>query len=153
MVSQLALDDIDKELIRALQTDGRRSYADLASDVGLSAPAVRQRVQRLTDSGVLQIVAVTDPLKLGLPVMSLVGVAVDGDIRTAADLISAIDEVIYLVVTAGAYDLFVEVVCPDMDSLFEVVNDRIKAIDGVRVAESFVYYDIHTHRFTWGVPA
>ena len=150
--SQHTLDAVDKELIRALQTDGRMSYADLASRVGLSAPAVRQRVQRLTDSGVLQIVAVTDPLKLGLPVMALVGVAVDGDIRETADRIATIAEVIYVVVTAGAYDMFVEVVCRDTDTLFTVVNDHIKSIPGVRVAESFVYFDIHTHRFTWDVP-
>ena len=149
---QYTLDAVDKELIRALQTDGRMSYADLASRVGLSAPAVRQRVQRLTDSGVLQIVAVTDPLKLGLPVMALVGVAVDGDIRETADRIATIPEVIYVVVTAGAYDMFVEVVCRDTDMLLTVVNDHIKSIPGVRVAESFVYFDIHTHRFTWDVP-
>ena len=98
----------------------------------------------------LQIVAVTDPLKLGLPVMAMVGVAVDGDIRAVADVIGTIPEVIYVVITAGAYDMFVEVVCPDTDTLFGVVNDHIKSIDGVRAAESFVYFDIHTHRFNLG---
>jgi len=152
MDATYSLDAADKELIRALQSDGRMSYADLASRVGLSAPAVRQRLQRLTEAEVLQIVAVTDPLKLGLPVMAMVGVAVDGDIRAVADVIGTIPEVIYVVITAGAYDMFVEVVCPDTDTLFGVVNDHIKSIDGVRAAESFVYFDIHTHRFTWDVP-
>ena len=104
------------------------------------------------ETGLLQVVAVTDPLKLGLPVMALVGIAVDGDIRAVADAVGAIDEVIYVVLTSGSFDLFAEVVCADMDELFAVVNDRLKQIDGVRETESFVYFDIHTHRFNWGVP-
>ncbi|MEO8329580.1 MAG: Lrp/AsnC family transcriptional regulator [Candidatus Nanopelagicales bacterium] len=153
MTEQLAVDAVDKAIIGALQVDGRASYAELAGDVGLSAPAVRQRMQRLIDSGVLQVVAVTDPLKLGLPVMAMVGITVDGDIRAVADEVGTIDAAIYVVITSGSFDLFVEVVCQDMDELFTVVNDRLKAIDGVRTAESFVYFDIHTHRFTWDLPA
>jgi Lrp/AsnC family transcriptional regulator for asnA, asnC and gidA len=152
MTHQVAIDAIDRAIIRQLQVDGRASYADLAAEVGLSAPAVRQRMQRLTETGLLQIVAVTDPLKLGLPVMAMVGIAVDGDIRAVADAVGAIGEVIYVVLTSGSFDLFAEVVCADMDQLFEVVNGRLKSIDGVKATESFVYFDIHTHRFNWGVP-
>ena len=152
MTHQVSIDGIDRAIIRQLQLDGRASYADLAGEVGLSAPAVRQRMQRLMETGLLQVVAVTDPLKLGLPVMALVVIAVDGDIRAVADAVSAIDEVIYVVLTSGSFDLFAEVVCADMDELFAVVNDRLKQIDGVRETESFVYFDIHTHRFNWGVP-
>ena len=152
MSPAVPLDATDKAIVRALQADGRLSYADLAPKVGLSAPAARQRVQRLMDSGLLQVVAVTDPLKLGLPVMALVGVAVSGDVRAVADQVGQIDNVIYVVLTSGSFDLFAEVVCRDMDELFTVVNDRLKAIPGVRATESFVYFDIHTHRFTWGVP-
>ena len=104
------------------------------------------------ESGLLQVVAVTDPLKLGLPVMAMVGIEVDGDIRAVADAVGAIDKVIYVVLTSGSFDLFAEVVCADMDQLFEVVNDRLKSIEGVKATESFVYFDIHTHRFNWGVP-
>lgn len=152
MTHQVMIDATDRAIIRQLQVDGRASYADLAGIVGLSAPAVRHRIQRLKDTGLLQVVAVTDPLKLGLPVMALVGIAVDGDIRAVADAVGAIDEVIYVVLTSGSFDLFAEVVCADMDELFEVVNDRLKSIDGVCTTESFVYFDIHTHRFNWGVP-
>jgi Lrp/AsnC family transcriptional regulator for asnA, asnC and gidA len=152
MTQPVAIDAIDRAIIRELQVDGRASYADLASSVGLSPPAVRQRMQRLMESGLLQVVAVTDPLKLGLPVMALVGIAVDGDMRSVADAVGAIDEVIYVVLTSGSFDLFAEVVCADMDELLRVVNDQLKAIDGVRATESFVYFDIHTHRFNWGVP-
>lgn len=152
MTHQVPIDSIDRAIIRALQDDGRASYAELASIVGLSPPAVRQRMQRLIDTELLQVVAVTDPLKLGLPVMALVGLQVDGDIREVADAVGAIDEVIYVVLTSGAFDLFAEVVCADMDQLFDVVNHRIKPLVGVRSTESFVYFDIHTHRFNWGVP-
>lgn len=152
MTHQVAIDAIDRAIIRRLQADGRTSYADLAASVGLSPPAVRHRMQRLIDTELLQVVAVTDPLKLGLPVMALVGIAVEADTRAVADAVGAIDEVIYVVLTSGSYDLFAEVVCADMDELFEVVDRRIKAIDGVRATESFVYFDIHTHRFNWGVP-
>lgn len=152
MTSVVPLDATDKAIIRALQADGRISYADLAPKVGLSAPATRQRVQRLMDSGLLQVVAVTDPLRLGLPVMALVGIGVDGDVRAVADRVSEIDNVIYVVLTSGSFDLFAEVVCRDMDELFSVVNDHVKTVPGVRATESFVYFDIHTHRFTWGVP-
>ena len=152
MTAPISLDTIDRAIVRQLQVDGRTSYADLATTVGLSAPAVRQRMQRLTESGLLQIVAVTDPLKLGLPVMALVGIAVDGDIGRVADAVGSIDEVIYVVLTSGAFDIFAEVVCASMDELFEVVNNHLKRVDGVRSTESFVYFDIHTHRFNWGVP-
>jgi Lrp/AsnC family transcriptional regulator for asnA, asnC and gidA len=152
MTQQVPIDAVDRSIIRALQDDGRATYAELAASVGLSPPAVRQRMQRLMETGLLQVVAVTDPLKLGLPVMALVGIAVDGDVRQVADAVGAIDEVIYAVLTSGAFDLFAEVVCADMDQLFTVVNDRLKAIPGVRSTESFVYFDIHTHRFNWGVP-
>jgi Lrp/AsnC family transcriptional regulator for asnA, asnC and gidA len=120
--------------------------------VGLSAPATRQRVQRLMDSGVLQVVAVTDPLALGLPVMALVGIAVAGDVRAVADAVSKVDNVIYVVLTSGSFDLFAEVVCHDMDELFTIVNDHIKTLGDVTTTESFVYFDIHTHRFTWDIP-
>ena len=152
MSQVVAIDATDKAIIRALQEDGRMSYADLAELVGLSAPAARQRMQRLIESKVLQIVAVTDPLKLGLPVMAMVGIAVDGDIRAVVERLSAIPQVIYVVSTAGSFDLFVEVVCPDMSELFTVVNQELKTLPGVQSTESFVYFDIHTHRFDWDVP-
>jgi len=151
-MTRVAVDEVDRRLIRALQDDGRVSYADLAEVAGLSAPAVRQRVQRLQDTGVLQIVAVCDPLKLGLPVTALVGIKVDGDARAVADAIGAIAQVVYVVLTAGGYDLFAEVVCHDLDELFAVINDRIRGLPQVVATESFVHFDIHTHRFSWDVP-
>ena len=118
------LDDISKAIIEQLQEDGRRSYAAIGKAVGLSEAAVRQRVQRLLDPGVMQIVAVTDPLQLGFPRQAMVGLTVDGDLREVADELAAMDEVDYVVVTAGSFDLLVEVVCEDDEHLLEMINNE-----------------------------
>lgn len=148
----VVLDAIDRSLLRILQADGRASYAAMAASVELSAPAVRQRVQRLLDDGVLEVVGVTDPIALGLPVMAMVAVSTRGDVRAVADRIGAIGNVIYLVLTSGEHDLLVEVVCRSPEELLQVVNDRIRQVDGVQQTRVWQYYGIHTHRFTWGVP-
>ena len=145
------LDDLDRRLLALLQADGRASYADLGEAVGLSPAGARLRVLRLQERGVLQIVAVTDPLALGYGQMAQIGIVVDADVRAVADAMAAIDEVIYVVLTAGSFDLLVEVVATDSDDLLAIVNDRIRAVPGVARAETFTYYGIHTHRFTWGV--
>lgn len=144
------LDDVDRALIDALQRDGRASYADLADLVGLSPAATRLRVQRLLDSGVMQVVGVTDPLALGYPVMAALGVRVERNVRDVADRIAAIRGVIYVVFTSGSFDLLVEVLCEDSARLLHVIDDEVRAIDDVRSVESFTYFGIHTHRFVWG---
>ncbi|MCK8679487.1 MULTISPECIES: Lrp/AsnC family transcriptional regulator [Streptomyces] len=146
------MDTVDRALIRLLQQDGRASYTDLGREVGLSGPAVRARIQRLTDGGLLQFAAVTDPLRLGLPVMALLGIRVDGAPREVLAALEELPGVVYLVSTAGSFDLFAEVVCRSMDELFELINDEIRRVPGVREVESFPYFGIHVHRFTWDVP-
>ncbi|MEU6426392.1 Lrp/AsnC family transcriptional regulator [Microbispora sp. NPDC046973] len=143
------VDEVDRVLLRELQRDGRASYTALAEATGLSAPAVRQRVQRLRDEGVVQIVGVTDPMALGLPVMALIGVRVDSDVHEVADRISELPGVIYVVLTAGSFDLFAEVVCREPAELLGVLNDHVKRVPGVTRAEVFTYFGIHTHRFAW----
>ena len=148
----VTLDEIDRRLIDALQRDGRASYADLAGLVGLSPAATRLRVQRLLDGGVVTVVGVTDPLALGYPVMAALGVRVERNVREVADRIADIDGVIYVVFTSGSFDLLVEVVCEDSSRLLSVLDDEVRAIEGVRSVESFTYFGIHTHRFVWGAP-
>ncbi|MFI7042323.1 Lrp/AsnC family transcriptional regulator [Microbispora rosea] len=145
----MTLDEVDRVLLRELQRDGRASYTALAEATGLSAPAVRQRVQRLRDEGVVQIVGVTDPMALGLPVMALIGVRVDSDVHEVAARISELSGVIYVVLTAGSFDLFAEVVCREPAELLSVLNDHVKRVPGVTRAEAFTYFGIHTHRFAW----
>src|SRR4249919_3876268 len=108
-------DDVSKQIIEQLQQDGRRSYAAIGKAVGLSEAAVRQRVQRLADTGVLQIVAVTDPLTLGFRRQAMSGIRCEGDLERIAAHLAVLDEIDYVVITAGSFDLLAEVVCEDDD--------------------------------------
>ena len=122
------LDDVSKAIIEQLQQDGRRPYAAIGKAVGLSEAAVRQRVQRLQDSGVMQIVAVTDPMQVGFSRSAMIGIRVEGDAEAVADKLEAMPEVDYLVVCAGNFDILAEVVAEDDDHLLEVINRRIREI-------------------------
>ncbi|WP_017792449.1 Lrp/AsnC family transcriptional regulator [Leucobacter salsicius] len=144
------LDTVDRALIAALQEDGRLSYADLAELVELTPGGVRKRVMRLEDQGVVQVVGVTDPLRLGYRSMAMLGVVVQGDVELVADAVSELPGVIYVVFTAGQFDLMVEVIAEDQDALFRVINRDVRSIDGVARIESFPYFSIRTHRFGWG---
>jgi Lrp/AsnC family transcriptional regulator, regulator for asnA, asnC and gidA len=144
------MDDVSKQLIEELQRDGRRSYAALAKTVGLSEAAVRQRVQRLIDSGVMQVVAVTDPLQVGFSRQAMVGVRADGDLVELAEALGKIDEVDYVVITAGSFDILCELVCEDDDHLLRVLSERIRVLPGVRDTETFVYLKLAKQTYAWG---
>ncbi|MFE9611568.1 Lrp/AsnC family transcriptional regulator [Streptomyces sp. NPDC006012] len=145
------MDEIDRAILRELQTDGRITYADLGPKVGLSASAARQRLQRLLDSRAVQVVGVTDPMTMGGQAMALLGIGVDGDPRAVADALAGHPEVAYSVLTSGGFDLFAEVVSAGPKELLDFVNDVVRPIDGVRQIQSFPYFGIHTHRFLWDV--
>ena len=147
---QLLLDEIDRRIIAELQVDGRKPYTQMAPVVGLSEAAVRQRVQRLIDSGVMQIVAVTDPKVLGFSRQAMIGISVEGDALVVADSVAALSEVEYVVLTAGAIDLLVEVVVADDESLLELLNEQIRKIPGVRTTETYMYLRIHKETYQWG---
>jgi Lrp/AsnC family transcriptional regulator for asnA, asnC and gidA len=144
------LDDIGKQIVEQLQQDGRRSYAAVAKSVGLSEAAVRQRVQRLLEAGVMQIVAVTDPLTLGFSRQAMIGVNTEGDIRKVAAKLAALDEVDYVVVTAGRFDILVEVVCEDDEHLLRLLNDLVRAVPGVKTTETLVYLRLEKQTYAWG---
>ncbi|WP_327293161.1 Lrp/AsnC family transcriptional regulator [Streptomyces sp. NBC_01198] len=144
------IDAVSKAIIEQLQEDGRRPYAAIGKAVGLSEAAVRQRVQKLLDQGVMQIVAVTDPLTVGFRRQAMVGITVAGDIDPVAEALAALDEVEYVVITAGSFDLLAEIVCEDDDHLLELINKRIRALPGVRSTESFVYLKLRKQTYTWG---
>jgi Lrp/AsnC family transcriptional regulator for asnA, asnC and gidA len=146
----VVLDDIDKQIIRELQLDGRTPYAKLGPAVGLSQAAVRQRVQRLIENGVMQVVAVTDPLMLGFTLEAMIGVEVDGDLRAVASKVAQVDNVDYVVVTTGRFDLVVEVVCRDHEELLHLINDVIRAVPGVRATETFTYLHLEKQTYSWG---
>jgi Lrp/AsnC family transcriptional regulator for asnA, asnC and gidA len=143
------LDDVSRAIIEQLQEDGRRPYARIAAAVGLSEAAVRQRVQRLLDTGVMQIVAVTDPLQVGFSRQAMVGIRTRGDTRVIADALADFDEIDYVVITAGSVDLLVEMVCEDDDQLLDTVS-RIRAVDGVESTETFMYLGLRKQTYAWG---
>ncbi len=144
------LDDTAKAIIEQLQDDGRRSYADIGKAVGLSEAAVRQRVQKLTDSGVMQIVAVTDPLQLGFYRQAMIGLKISGDTRLVADALAKISSVDYVVLTAGSFDAMAEVVCENDDDLIALLNSEIRTIPGVLSTETFVYLKLRKQLYNWG---
>jgi Lrp/AsnC family transcriptional regulator for asnA, asnC and gidA len=147
----LSLDDVSKQIIAQLQQDGRRSYAAIGKAVGMSEAAVRQRVQRLVDGGVMQVVAVTDPLELGFARQAMVGIRVTGPLEPVADRLAAMDEVDYVVITAGSFDLLVEVVAESDEHLLEIVSTRIRTTEGVLSTETFVYLRLRKQTYAWGV--
>jgi Lrp/AsnC family transcriptional regulator for asnA, asnC and gidA len=146
----LPLDETSKRIIEQLQEDGRRPYAAIGKAVGLSEAAVRQRVQRLLDSGVMQIVAVTDPLQVGFSRQAMIGIRVDGDMNAVADRLADMPEVEYVVVTAGSFDIMIEVVCEDDDHLLDLLAHRIRSLPGVRTTETFVYLKLRKQLYNWG---
>ncbi|WP_226531195.1 Lrp/AsnC family transcriptional regulator [Microbacterium paraoxydans] len=148
--AQPALDDISKRIVELLQEDGRRPYAEIAREVGLSEAAARQRVQRMTEAGVIQIVAVTDPMQLGFRRMSMIGIRVSGDPRTIAEELTAIPELAYVVVTLGTFDILVEAVCEDDEHLIDLIATRIRTIPGIAHTESLLYAGLYKDLYNWG---
>ena len=145
----VVLDGISKRIIEQLQQDGRRSYAAIGKAVGLSEAAVRQRVQRLIDGGVMQIVAVTDPLTLGFHRQTMIALKCDGDLEKVADELASIDEIDYVVITAGSFDLLLEVVCEDDDHLLEILS-RIRSVPSLTSTDTFVYLKLRKQTYSWG---
>lgn len=147
-VSQL--DDVSKSIIEQLQQDGRRSYSEIGKAVGLSEAAVRQRVQKLTESGVMQVVAVTDPMQLGFFRQAMIGIRSAGNTRVLAETLAELDEVDYVVLTAGSFDILVEVVLENDEQLIDLLNEKIRSLPGVTSTETFVYLKLHKQFYNWG---
>jgi Lrp/AsnC family transcriptional regulator for asnA, asnC and gidA len=146
---RVVLDDLSKQIIEQLQQDGRRSYAAIGKAVGLSEAAVRQRVQRLIEVGAMQIVAVTDPMTLGFLRQTMVGIRCSGDLEQVASHLADMEEIDYVVITAGSFDLLIEVVCEDDDQLLEILG-RVRSIPSVTATETFVYLKLRKQTYSWG---
>jgi Lrp/AsnC family transcriptional regulator for asnA, asnC and gidA len=148
--TQPELDEIDKAIIRELQVDGRMPYSQLAPVVGLSEAATRQRVNRLTERGVISIVAVTDPIALGYGYQAMLGINVDSDVVNTAEKLSQIDELEYVVITTGRHDILAEVVCTDAEHLLQVIDGNVRIVSGVRNVETLTYLRIVKQSYDWG---
>src|SRR5512141_1832538 len=143
--------DLDKRIIEHLQTDGRRPFTQIAVDLGVSEAAVRARTNRLIERGILQVVGVTDPLRLGFHQMAMIGVRCESDkLIEVAERLAAMSEVDYVVITAGTYDLLIETVCEDNEALLAFLAERLRAIDGVRETETFVYLRLVKQTYQYG---
>ena len=146
---RVVLDAVSKQIIEQLQQDGRRSYAAIGKAVGLSEAAVRQRVQRLIEVGAIQIVAVTDPMMLGFLRQTMIGIRCNGELERVADHLAGMDEIDYVVITAGSFDLLIEVVCENDDQLLEILA-RVRSIPSVTMTETFVYLKLCKQTYGWG---
>jgi len=144
------LSDLDKRIIEHPQEDGRRPFTQIAADLGVSEAAVRARTNRLVDRGILQVVGVTDPLKLGFQ-QALIGVRFDpGKLLAVAEALAALKEVDYVVVTAGRFDILIETVAEDNEGLLRFLNDRLQRIEGVRDTETFTYLRLVKQTYQFG---
>ncbi len=142
---------LDKRIIEHLQEDGRRPFTQIASDLGVSEAAVRARTNRMVERGVLQIVGVTDPLRLGFQQMAMIGIRCESDqLMQVADALAEFPEVDYVVITAGTYDILVETVHPDNEGLLQFLASRLRAVPGVRETETFVYLRLIKQTYQWG---
>lgn len=137
------LDETDRQIIAALRQDGRMPFAQIAQQLNVSPGMIRMRYNRLVEMGCLQIVAITNPLRLGFQTMALIGIRVEGSkLLAVADQIARLEEVIYLIVVSGAYDIMTEVVCRDQSHLLQFLAEKLYTIDGVRESESFIHLKI-----------
>jgi Lrp/AsnC family transcriptional regulator, regulator for asnA, asnC and gidA len=152
MARSAGVDPVDRRIVAALQRDGRRPFTVIARDLGISEAAVRQRVARLQAAGVMQVVAVADPMTLGFKTMAMVAISVDGRARKqAAEAVGLLPEVSYLVLTAGSFDMLAEVVCEDNDHLLRLLSEDLARIDGVRQTQTFMYLRLLKEAYTWSL--
>lgn len=144
------IDEIDQQIIKILNQDGRASFAQIAQTLGVSPGMIRQRYNRLVEEGAVQVVAITNPMLMGFTIMAQIGVKVNVNrFQEIADRIASFDEVIYLVMITGSYDLFVEVVCRDRTHLLDFLTNKLHSVEGVKEAETFVYLRIIKEVYTW----
>src|SRR3954465_14766838 len=142
---------LDKRIIEHLQADGRRPFTQIAAELGVSEAAVRARTNRLIERGILQVVGVTDPLKLGFHQMAMIGVRCEAEqLMEVAREIATFSEVDYVVITAGSYDLLPEAVWEANDPLLAFLAERLRKIQGVRETETFVYLRMVKQTYQWG---
>ena len=145
------LSELDKRVIEHLQQDGRRPFTQIASDLGVSEAAVRARTNRMVERGVLQVVGVTDPLRLGFQQMAMIGIRCERDMLVeVSERIADMPEVSYVVITAGTYDLLIETVCEDNEALLRFLTEQLRQIEGVRDTETFVYLRMVKQSYQWG---
>jgi Lrp/AsnC family transcriptional regulator for asnA, asnC and gidA len=147
--SPASIDALDGQIIEALQENGREPFRRIAGRVGVSEATVRARFARLTADNVLHVSGITNPLALGFEGMAMVGIKVGGAPEPVADEVSRWRETSYVVITAGQFDILVELVCADRAQFRELTN-RIRTLPDVASTESFVYLELCKQLYNWG---
>jgi Lrp/AsnC family transcriptional regulator for asnA, asnC and gidA len=141
LVSQT--DEVDLQIIDSLRKDGRVAFAQIAEQLNVSPGMIRLRYNRLVEQGYLKVVAITNPLRMGFKTMAMIGIRAEGSkLLDVAERVARLDEVIYLVISSGRFDLFAEVVCRDHEDLLRFITERLSTVDGVRETESFMHLKI-----------
>ena len=144
------VDKVDLQIIQILNSDGRTPFSQIAQKMGVSTGMIRQRYHRLVQDGVLQVVAVTNPLLMGFTTMAQIGVKVDvGRLEEIAEQIASFDEVIYLVLVTGSYDLHIEIVCRDKTHLLDFLTKKLHSVKGIKDSETFICMRIAKEVYTW----
>ncbi|AMB60013.1 Lrp/AsnC family transcriptional regulator [Microterricola viridarii] len=152
MSQPVSMDDIDRQIITALQGDGRRPFNQIAEELGIPASSVRYRTRRLEELGILQVVGIANPLAIGFDRLAMIGIrTAPGKARTVCTALAALPETSYVILTTGQFDVMAEVICRDIEHFTEVVNDQMQAIDGVVSTESFFVLEAHKLAYGWGV--
>lgn len=137
------MDEVDSQIIAALRKDGRIAFAQIAEQLNVSPGMIRLRYNRLVEEGYLKVVAITNPLRMGFNTMAMIGIRADGSkLLDVAEKISRLDEVIYMIISSGRFDIFAEVVCRDHEDLLRFITEKLATIDGVRESESFLHLKI-----------
>ena len=144
-----SLDAVDQSIIEALQRNGRESFRRIAADIGVSEATIRARYARLCDDNILQVTGITNPLGLGYEAQAMVGIRTTGAPEPVANEIATWEEAGYVVITAGQFDILVELLCADRRELLDLTN-RVRAVDGVASTESFLYLELRKQIYDWG---
>jgi Lrp/AsnC family transcriptional regulator for asnA, asnC and gidA len=146
------IDEVSKRIIEMLQVDGRRSFASIAEELNIEEQTVEQRVQALSDAGVIQITAVSDPLQLGFARQAMLGLTVENGMeKVVAQRLAKVQEIVYIVLTAGGFDILAEVVGTSDAHLLELVTSVVKPTPGVLTIHTFLYQELQKQTYTWGV--
>ena len=147
----VAMDDVNRKIIEILQVSGRAPYSEIAAAVNLSEAAVRKRVNKLRDTGVIKIVAITDPQQMGYSRQAMVGITVEGDVAPVVEKLQEMDSIFYLVVATGRFDILAEILAKSDDDLQDLIYKEIRNIPGVRATETFQYLKVTKQIYNWGV--
>lgn len=140
---KITLDDVDRKIMAALREDGRVALAKIAEELGVSSGMIRMRYNRLVESGSIKIVAISNPLRMGYNTMAMIGIRAEGQkLMEIAEKIAALEEVIYLIVTSGSYDIIAEVICRDHAHLLQFITERLYHVEGIRESETFMHLKI-----------